>query len=71
MKYVEANGCCFNIDEKMKFGFALNELAFDLKLDKVWLVGKVQGKSIIDIDNSHIQLLPSLSKYLSYKLLSI
>lgn len=27
----------------MKFGFALQELAFDLKLDKVWLVGKVQG----------------------------
>lgn len=44
MKYVEATGCCFNIDEKMKFGFALNELANDLKLDKVWLVGKVQGK---------------------------
>lgn len=45
MKYIEANGCCFNIDEKMKFGFALEELANDLKLSKVWLVGKIQGKS--------------------------
>ena len=44
MRYVEATGCCFNIDEKMKFSFALSELAFDLKLDKVWLVGKVQGR---------------------------
>lgn len=43
MKYIEANGCCFNIDEKMKFGFALVELANDLKLPKVWLVGKIIG----------------------------
>lgn len=45
MKFVEANGCCFNIDEKMKFGFALTELANDLNLSQVWMVGKVQGKS--------------------------
>ena len=32
MKYIEATGSCFNIDEKMKFGFALAELANDLKL---------------------------------------
>jgi len=46
MKYVEANGCCFNIDEKMKLEFALFELAHELKLEKVWLVGKVQGKLV-------------------------
>jgi len=43
MKYVEANGFCFNIDEKMRYGFALAELMNDLKLSKVWLLGKVTG----------------------------
>lgn len=49
MKYIEANGTIFNIDEKMKFGFALHELASDLKLEKVWLVGKIQGKCLINL----------------------
>jgi len=44
MKYVEANGFCFNIDEKMRYGFALAELMNDLKLSKVWLLGKVIGR---------------------------
>ena len=44
MKYVEANGNCFSIDEKMRYWFALTELKNDLKLDKVWLLGKITGR---------------------------
>ena len=44
MKYVEANGACFNIDEKMRYAFALAELKNDLKLTKVWLLGIVTGR---------------------------
>lgn len=44
MQYVEKNGCCFNIDEKMRLGLAIKELKNDLSLKKVWLVGKITGK---------------------------
>jgi hypothetical protein len=44
MKYVEANGCCLNIDEKMRLSFAVEELKLDLNLtDPVYLVAKVTG----------------------------
>jgi len=59
MKYVEANGFCFNIDEKMRYGFALAELMNDLKLSKVWLLGKVIGRywlTIIKLNLMSIQL---------------
>ena len=44
MQYVEKNGCCFNIDEKMRLGLAIKELKNDLGLNKVWLMGKITGK---------------------------
>ena len=48
MKYVEANGCCLNIDEKMKLSFAIDELSMDLGLTGgVALVAKVTGKLLV------------------------
>ena len=44
MQYVEKNGCCLNIDEKMKLDLALRELINDLKHNDVWFMGKVTGK---------------------------
>ena len=45
MKYVEANGCCLNTDEKMRLTFAIEELKLDLNLaDAVYLMGKISGK---------------------------
>lgn len=45
MKYVEANGCCLNIDEKMRLCYAIEELKLDLNIsDPVYLVAKVSGK---------------------------
>jgi len=43
-QYVERNGCCLNIDEKMRLGLAVKELKHDLGLKKVWLFGKITGK---------------------------
>ena len=44
LKYIEINGCCFNIEEKIKLTFAIEELKNDLGLTRIWLIGKVTGK---------------------------
>ena len=41
MQYVERNGCCLNIEEKIRLGLAFKELKADLGLDKVFFVGKI------------------------------
>mmetsp|Transcript_29910 Transcript_29910/g.45748 ORF Transcript_29910/g.45748 Transcript_29910/m.45748 type:complete len:88 (+) Transcript_29910:3-266(+) len=43
MQYVERNGCCLNIEEKMKLKLAFRELKHDLSLDKIWFLGKITG----------------------------
>jgi len=43
MQYVERNGCCLNIDEKIKLGLALGELMADLSPTEVWFLGKITG----------------------------
>ena len=51
-QYVERNGNCLNIDEKMRIQLAVRELRSDLCLDptsedgKVWLMAKVTGKCL-------------------------
>ena len=49
MQYVEKNGCCLNIEEKIKLGLAISELCSDLGLKKCWFVGKITGKNIFTI----------------------
>jgi hypothetical protein len=44
MQYIERNGVCFNIDEKMRLNLAINELKCDLNLKDVALIAKVTGK---------------------------
>ena len=44
MQYIERNGVCFNIDEKMRLSLAINELKCDLGLKHVALIAKVTGK---------------------------
>lgn len=44
MQYVEKNGCCLNIEEKMRLDLALKELIIDLGHSNVWFFGKVSGK---------------------------
>ena len=44
MQYVERNGCCLNIEEKMMLDLALRELKNDLGHSNVWFFGKVSGK---------------------------
>ena len=46
MQYIERNGCCLNIDEKMRINLAVKELKNDLELNKVFFVGKITGKLI-------------------------
>ena len=44
-KYVEANGCTFNAEEKIRIGMAIEELKINLSLTKpVYLSGKITGK---------------------------
>jgi len=43
MQYVERNGCCLNIEEKIKLGLAISELMSDLGLKKCYFVGKITG----------------------------
>lgn len=43
-KYITANGCCLNIDEKIRLSFGCEELRADLKFDgPIWLCAKVCG----------------------------
>ena len=44
MQYIERNGCCLNIDEKMKLQIAISELESDLGHDKFAWSGKITGK---------------------------
>lgn len=44
MQYIERNGICFNIDEKMRLNLAINELKCDLSLTDCSLIAKVTGK---------------------------
>ena len=44
MQYVERNGCCLNIEEKIKLGLAISELMSDLNLQRCYFVGKVTGR---------------------------
>ena len=44
MQYIERNGCCLNIDEKMKLQIAFSELESDLGHDKFAWSGKITGK---------------------------
>lgn len=43
MQYIERNGVCLNIDEKMRFNLAVNELKCDLGIEEVVLIAKVTG----------------------------
>ena len=49
MQYIERNGVCLNIDEKMRLNLAINELKCDLGLKTVALIAKVTGKYNLDI----------------------
>ena len=49
MQYIERNGVCLNIDEKMRFNLAINELKCDLGLTETALIAKVTGKWEIHI----------------------
>jgi hypothetical protein len=49
MQYIERNGICFNIDEKMRLNLAINELKCDLNAQDVALIAKVSGKYIDEI----------------------
>ena len=44
MQYIERNGICFNIDEKMRLNLAINELKCDLGITECALIAKVTGK---------------------------
>jgi hypothetical protein len=44
MQYIERNGCCLNIDEKMKLQIAFSELESDLGHDQFAWSGKITGK---------------------------
>ncbi len=44
MQYVEKNGCCLNIEERIRLSLALGELISDLSPTDVWFVGKITGK---------------------------
>jgi len=44
LQYIERNGCCLNIEEKMRLGLAVKELKCDLNLCKVLFYGKITGK---------------------------
>jgi hypothetical protein len=41
MQYVERNGSCLNVDEKVRLSLAVKELKADLGLNKVWIIGKI------------------------------
>jgi len=43
MQYIERNGVCLNIDEKMRLNLAINELKCDLNLTDCALIAKVTG----------------------------
>jgi hypothetical protein len=44
MQYIERNGCCLNIEEKMRLALAFQELKTDLDLSAISLTAKITGK---------------------------
>lgn len=44
MQYIERNGVCLNIDEKMRLNLAITELKCDLGIEDVVLIAKISGK---------------------------
>lgn len=36
-QYIERNGQCLNIEEKMRLSIAIKELCTDLNTDKLWI----------------------------------
>ena len=46
MQYIERNGVCLNIDEKMRLNLAITELKCDLGIEDVVLIAKISGKYI-------------------------
>ena len=44
MQYIERNGCCLNIDEKMKLQIAFSELENDIGHNMIAWTGKIAGK---------------------------
>ena len=44
MQYVERNGCCLNVDEKLRLSLAFQELKTDLNLNQIWFTAKISGK---------------------------
>lgn len=53
-QYVERNGVCLNVDERMRLTLAVNELKCDLGISDVALVAKVTGKFNIDCIDSDV-----------------
>lgn len=43
LKYVNLNGITLNLEEKLELKLSLNQLQIDLKLENLYLWGKVQG----------------------------
>ena len=46
LKYVNINGVTLNIDERIQLKLSIGQLQCDLKVDKVWLWGKITGKNV-------------------------
>ena len=44
LQFIEKNGVCLNVDEKIRLDVAFRELKSDLHLSKLYFVGKVSGK---------------------------
>ena len=49
MQYIERNGCCLNIEEKMRLGLAFQELKSDLHLSSIWFTAKITGKYLSNV----------------------
>ena len=43
LKYVNLNGVTLNIEERIQLKLSLGQLQYDLKVDKVWFWGKING----------------------------
>ena len=46
MQYIERNGCCLNVEEKLRLALAFQELKTDLNLTQIWFTAKITGKKI-------------------------
>ena len=57
-QYVERNGACLNVEERTHLSIAFREIKVDLKLSRVFFVGKVSGKSSFVTSRHRQGLLP-------------